>query len=275
MHKSRIEHYRQGYPRVAAFLGADRGFLVFRRFENLHLRSLLDQQDILYELETRLNECDDTETVQLHLSSRRQDKNQQRKSLLQEIKQALSSYDRSVCEYRQMLAIPEAEPNQRRNVKNWVHGTKPLVKSESACFIENLEDKEFITLKPDGADNGILESLLELGIRKFPKVSNLLCSSRLKTDDPNIFLYSPILLERILKSLLVPLVSLWLILPAILLYNASRPRNRTIIYAIFTFGASCAILTISGITKYNTIIAIVTYGAVLAAFLSGTANSST
>jgi hypothetical protein len=72
-----------------------------------------------------------------------------------------------------MLAIPQAEPNQRQNVKNWVHGTKPLVKSESASFVDDFEDREFITFKPDGADNGILESLLELGIRKFPKVSNL------------------------------------------------------------------------------------------------------
>ena len=56
------------------------------------MRSLIAQQDQLSELEMRLNDCDDAETVQLGLSSRRQDTNHQRKYLLEQIQMQLQTY---------------------------------------------------------------------------------------------------------------------------------------------------------------------------------------
>lgn len=38
-----LEDYPQGYPRLAAFLALDRDFTVFKRFDYLHIRSLLEQ----------------------------------------------------------------------------------------------------------------------------------------------------------------------------------------------------------------------------------------
>lgn len=87
-----VEQYRIGYPRLAAFLNLDPGLTIIRRFDNLHLRVLLEQQAEVSELENRLNKCDDEETIQLHLSSCRKDGNQHRRYLIEEIKTKLREY---------------------------------------------------------------------------------------------------------------------------------------------------------------------------------------
>lgn len=87
-----VEHYKHGYPRLAAFVNLDKNFAVLKRFDYLHSRVLLEHQALLNELEERLNECDDADTVQMHLSSCRQDTNQTRRQLLTEIQSALESY---------------------------------------------------------------------------------------------------------------------------------------------------------------------------------------
>ncbi|KAL8858283.1 MAG: hypothetical protein Q9178_005146 [Gyalolechia marmorata] len=87
-----VEHYRQGYPRLAAFLTLDPDFTVFKRFDNLHVRVLLEQQDRLCELQQQLEDCDDTETIQMNLSSRRQDGNRARREILAQIKTELKDY---------------------------------------------------------------------------------------------------------------------------------------------------------------------------------------
>ncbi len=87
-----VEHYRQGYPRLAAFLNLDPDFTVLKRFDNLHIRVLLEQQDRLYELQQQLEDCDDRETIQMNLSSRRQDSNRARREILAQIKTELKNY---------------------------------------------------------------------------------------------------------------------------------------------------------------------------------------
>lgn len=87
-----VEHYRQGYPRLAAFFNLDPNFTVFKRFDSLHIRVLLEQQDRLCELQQQLEDCDDAETIQLNLSSRRQDGNRARREILQQIKTELKDY---------------------------------------------------------------------------------------------------------------------------------------------------------------------------------------
>lgn len=90
-----MEDYRQGYPRLAAFLNLDRDFSVLKRFDYLHMRSLLDLQDQLSELEERLNQCDDVDRIQLGLSSRRQDSNTHRREMLELIRAKLEIYGMS------------------------------------------------------------------------------------------------------------------------------------------------------------------------------------
>lgn len=87
-----MEHYREGYPRLAAFLNLDKDFSVLRRFDYLHMRCLLDQQDQLVELEDQLHRFDDEEQIELRLRSRRQDEHQERRDLLNLIRTKVESY---------------------------------------------------------------------------------------------------------------------------------------------------------------------------------------
>jgi hypothetical protein len=56
------------------------------------MRSLIDLQDQLAELQDQLKACDDFDRVQLGLSSRRQDGNNTRRDLLQRVRLTLEVY---------------------------------------------------------------------------------------------------------------------------------------------------------------------------------------
>jgi hypothetical protein len=56
------------------------------------MRVLLEKQDHLFELESKLHQYDTAETIQLNLSSRRQDSNEDRRRVLQKIESTLESY---------------------------------------------------------------------------------------------------------------------------------------------------------------------------------------
>jgi hypothetical protein len=87
-----VEQYGQGYPRLAAFLLLAKEFTVVKRFDYLHMRSILELQDELAELQDQLHKCDDTEPIRLNLSSRRHDSNLERRRIMKQIHSKLSTY---------------------------------------------------------------------------------------------------------------------------------------------------------------------------------------
>jgi hypothetical protein len=70
-----------------------------------------------------------------------------------------------------MLALPQAEPRHRQSVENWINGNKPLVRSESACFLEGLNDEDYVALRAHEPDTAGLEVLLETLLKAFPKIA--------------------------------------------------------------------------------------------------------
>ena len=73
-------------------MSVDDNFMMVKRFDVLHLRFLLHLQSSLAELQKRLDACDDAETAQLNLSSTRDDNNQERKVIIDELEQLLPKY---------------------------------------------------------------------------------------------------------------------------------------------------------------------------------------
>lgn len=73
-------------------MGADDNFSMVKRFDVLHLRYLLYLQSNLAELQNRLDACDDAETVQLNLSSTRDDNSEERKLIMNELELQLPKY---------------------------------------------------------------------------------------------------------------------------------------------------------------------------------------
>ncbi|KAI1401875.1 hypothetical protein F4819DRAFT_305951 [Hypoxylon fuscum] len=265
--KMRLEDYRQGYPRLAAFMNLERNFSILKRFDYLHMRSLLDLQDQLGELEDRLNELDDTERVQLRLSSRRQDDSKDRRELLQQIRVVIKQYDVAVKGYSDLLGLPEANQRQRLSVNNWFNGNKPLVKSESRNFLD-ICTGDYLSFAADEKEKAGLESVLEFGVKAFPTMAKRFSVSQSKTLDEHILLFPPKLLNRIIKVFVAIFLPVWIIAPAILLYNATDHSTRATIYAIFTFWTSFVVVATANTTKYDLILALVTYATLLGAFLA-------
>ncbi|KAK0707026.1 hypothetical protein B0T26DRAFT_790743 [Lasiosphaeria miniovina] len=124
-----------GYPSLAAFLGSDRDFAMFRSFRRLHARVLLHKQDELAQLEQRLDGLDDTEskTSPYSLTTNRcQDaKAAERAALLGEVEEKLGEYNSLLASFLKNLERPEPEGDQVKSVANWMDGKKPLVRAES------------------------------------------------------------------------------------------------------------------------------------------------
>jgi hypothetical protein len=88
----------QGYPALANFIGSDKDFFIFRKFNVLSARSLLFLQDELSELEEQLNSIDIAESGRgdprdlWNLSSRREDENLERKKLMRVLSVKIKEY---------------------------------------------------------------------------------------------------------------------------------------------------------------------------------------
>ncbi|KAK4695582.1 hypothetical protein P7C71_g2194, partial [Lecanoromycetidae sp. Uapishka_2] len=253
-----LEDYPQGYPRLAAFLALDRDFTVFKRFDYLHMRSLLEQQDELAELQERLDRCDDAEPIRLGLSSRRQDENPERRGLLRQVTAKLQEYDKCVQNCHAMLRLPEAHKTQKQNVENWYMGNKPLVRSESGCYLGCTRGHDYFALTAKNTDRAGLETLVDITMRAFPDVARHFLDPEASTRDRNIFVFPPHCLDRIVKILFAFFIPLWLVFPTILLYNATSHASRTIIYAIFTFWTSFVVISLANVSKYDLTLAMIT-----------------
>jgi hypothetical protein len=87
-----VEDYQPGSPRFAALVASHESFYTCRRFSYLRARLLVEKQDKLTLLEERLENIDRAETSPLFLASNRLDRNQERRTILGEIDNALADY---------------------------------------------------------------------------------------------------------------------------------------------------------------------------------------
>lgn len=87
-----VEDYREGYPRLSAFVNSDLDLMLFRGFGQLHARVLLQKQDEITEIEQQLNELDKIEANAFFLRSRRMDPSIERKKLVADAEQKLLDY---------------------------------------------------------------------------------------------------------------------------------------------------------------------------------------
>lgn len=83
---------------MADFIGSDKDFFIFRRFNVLSARNMLFLQDELVELEEKLEQVDLAESQSgtarylWNLHSRREDSNAVRKALMAEVRVKLREY---------------------------------------------------------------------------------------------------------------------------------------------------------------------------------------
>ncbi|CAM1506162.1 Fc.00g058030.m01.CDS01 [Cosmosporella sp. VM-42] len=161
-------------------------------------------------------------------------------------------------DYNAMLQLPEAKHKQRQSVTNWFLHNRPLVRSESACFLDMLSAKDYIAIGAVDRDKVGFEALLELAVQTFPGIARRLSISQAKTGDSHVFVFPPRLLAAIVKGFTAIVFPLWLILPALLLSSVASFTLRAVIYSVFIFWTSFVVITTTNSTKYDLILALVT-----------------
>ncbi|KAI1204900.1 uncharacterized protein F4807DRAFT_445525 [Annulohypoxylon truncatum] len=263
----KIEEYRPGYPRYTALLSSYPSWFIFRRFDKLRARLLLLKQDRLSRLEQQLEQIDQQETSPLFLGVSRCDRNADRLSTLSEIEAALIDYDQLIEHTNRILNLQLTERRDIESLQNWVDATGCLSKDETAYLSY---PNELVCLVP------VLDSVA----RQFETwvedklVRYLHCFRRNRfhdlSSDPNVYIYTGLLIRRTAKALLVVLTTLLLMLPVVICNVISIISVRITVIVLATVSY---LLILSYLVKSRTMELILggaTYATILIVFVSGT-----
>lgn len=167
----------------------------------------------------------------------------------------------------QMLSLNPAEQRDVESLQNWLDGNGCLAKEESAYLAHC---GELVSLAPtrDSAilqlENWVETRLIRLW-RNFRK-------SRFHnmSNDPNVYIHSGQLIQRIAKALLLLLITILLLMPVVVCSIINTTSVRIAIVMVSTISY---LLVLSSLTKSRTmelILAGATYATVLTVFVSNT-----
>ncbi len=173
----------RGYPALANFIGSDKDFFIFRKFNVLSARSLLFLQDELSELEEQLNSIDIAESGRgdprdlWNLSSRREDENLERKKLMGVLSVKIKEYrvwcpktnffqwfstnhniEEALQSQARTLALEKVPDLTVESVSNWLDNMKSVVEPESH-FLDDKDD--LVSLSGEHSSKELLERYLE------------------------------------------------------------------------------------------------------------------
>ncbi|KAF8242328.1 hypothetical protein K440DRAFT_565624, partial [Wilcoxina mikolae CBS 423.85] len=259
-----VEDEPAGYARLAAFIDLDGAFGIVRRFGRLSARNVLLKQDRLCELESQLLKVDQEEDVRFYLCSRRGDKNQQRKLLLDQIHVALKEYSEAISSYVDLRQLSRPTHLNMENFRNYMDGTKPLVEKESQ--FQYYQDDLVALSSVD--DHGTLDDIVHFILGKvFPRRLTLF-RTQMRTSDPYIDLYRNgrvNLLSRFVTTIFV--VGL-LLIPMIVLYNLSTTQSKFLLILFSTLSFTTIMTLLTRVRKSEVFVAAATYCAVLVVFIA-------
>jgi hypothetical protein len=175
-----VEEYPKGYPLLAAFQSSEPSFSIYRSFDYLHARVILNMQDELRVLEKRLGDLDNndsnssSEDTNKCVGSRDADvrraivegKPSQRAVLLSDICDKLCRYDEILQKARGMNGFQRPSKRDWGSVGRWFDGEKPLSYEAEGEFIRKKED--LITLR-QGREWAGFDGWVESSIKLLPK----------------------------------------------------------------------------------------------------------
>ncbi|KAJ4303536.1 hypothetical protein N0V90_002432 [Kalmusia sp. IMI 367209] len=163
-----MDQFPTGYPLQAAFQSSDTSFSIYRGFDYLHSRVILELQDELRCLEENLIEMDeddaysgdprqskrvrsrdaDLEEGLLEATQSNQPENlpSKRANLLAKIRSKLVDYDDILVKARELAEFQRPTDRDYLNVRRWFHNVKPLSYELEEEFIQRRGD--LITLRP-------------------------------------------------------------------------------------------------------------------------------
>jgi len=288
-----LESCPNGYPRLAGFLSSESNFSIYRGFNYLHSRVLLELQDEIAGLERELDELDDvdneTEASQKRLRSRRfdarrarpeEDGFRSRHEILADIRLKLVEYDELLIKARDVQALQKPSERDYKSVRTWFWNLKPLQNETEASFIKKKED--VVTLR-SGREWSGFDGFVENTLRRFdcPLIRKMFCTRELreKTNDEHIYYYSSSRVEAFVGLIITSIIFVLLVLPVVAMYKlTSLPNNSHGTFSaigvlvVFTLLFSAAMSLLTKARRHELFAAAAAYCAVLVVFISNFSN---
>ncbi|EAT79898.1 hypothetical protein SNOG_12600 [Parastagonospora nodorum SN15] len=290
--KKFIQDYPMGYPRQAAFQSSEPSWSIYRAFDYLHSRVILDLQEDLRSLETKLVSLDEIDVERgdgNRVTSRKDDLERAREdnveskraSLLSTIRGKLVSYDELLGKARELNAFQRPSKRDYRSFRTWFYNNNPLSYVAEEEFIRRKED--LITLR-HGREWSGFDGFVESCVRAMhgPLTVKLFTTQELrkKTNDPDIRYYSQSRIEKLVGLIITLIIFILLVLPVVAMYKLTSvgDRNSTFdavgILVVFTLLFSAAMSLVTKAKRHELFAASAAYCAVLVVFISNFSNDN-
>lgn len=183
-----MKEFELGYPNLAAFHSSDEVFLVFRKYNYLQSRLLLEKQEELRVLEMKLDKFDESDRAECRTrydreSSASDDVSPARLALLQEIEASFLSYGSArlpsiaavtvrandsvanmISASKQMDELERPTPTETRSVRRYLHGNKPVLAGEREHIMHT---QDLVTLRRS-QDPDLISHLVERVLHRAP-----------------------------------------------------------------------------------------------------------
>jgi len=277
-----LESCPRGYPRLAAFLDSDEGFMIYRRFGYVQSRLLLEQQDEMRQLEEELDLVDQEIHRNREADSMTRDlseaKIQPRRDVLQKLKKSFCEYADLMGAAQKLVALNRPAKSDYNSVHNFViQGERPLCQEEET-WVKHKED--LVTLRP-GREHAWLDTALEHVLRWFccSPIEYLFCSAETKQKtegrpEKSEIYFTRSRIDGLAISIIMIMILFLLIVPVYLLYHlvSTLGTSRTaatcmgvLLVATLAFSAIISIFTRA--KRHEILGAAAAYCAVLVVFL--------
>ncbi|KAK5705532.1 hypothetical protein LTR97_002651 [Elasticomyces elasticus] len=309
---SSVEETINGYPRLAAFQCSEDNFGLYRAFDYLHSRTILDLQAELSCLEQELELLDgldvhpdatpDNLEGSLRLKDRAHDieaclkpgSARTRVTVLKDIRDTLDEYDRLLVNARAVSSFQRPSNRVYRNVRKYMHNTKPLCDAD----MRSIRCKEDIITLRQGREYANFDGVVERALRcvdvhilqpifktKKPPLevcppARFLCTPELhkKTTNKYIHYYSSSRINRVVGMIITVVIFILLIVPVITMYRLTSFGNQATtldavgILIVFTMLFSAAMSLLTKASRHELFAASAAYCAILVVFISNFGN---
>ncbi|CZR53777.1 uncharacterized protein PAC_03658 [Phialocephala subalpina] len=134
LHGGDLEEHPQSWPRLAASMNSADSSGVYRRFEQVHNRLLVQHMSSITLLESKLHDLDRSDTVVATESSKLRHRttkkdgsnNVQKRHLLEELEKKLIAYDTLLLQYQKMRDLECTPEREHQSLFNWILDQKAL-----------------------------------------------------------------------------------------------------------------------------------------------------
>ncbi|KAK4892340.1 hypothetical protein LTR27_009174 [Elasticomyces elasticus] len=305
---SSVEGTINGYPRLAAFQCSEDNFGLYRAFDYLHSRTILDLQAELSCLEQELELLDAHDVLPeptrddnldggLRLKDRAYDieaclksgSTRTRVTVLKDIRDRLDEYDKLLVNARAVSSFQRPSNRVYRNVRKYMHNTKPLCDAD----MRSIRCKEDVITLRQGREYANFDGFVERALRcvdvhilkpifktKKPPLERFLCTPELhkKTTNKYIHYYSSSRINRVVGMIITVVIFILLIVPVITMYRLTSFGNQATtldavgILIVFTMLFSAAMSLLTKASRHELFAASAAYCAILVVFISNFGN---